>query len=188
MGVAQKWTQRGTIAPLFDRLCDYEPMISHEPVPLITYTKKQMIASIEWEVENLLNTRCGISMGDYETLDPKTLPYGVPDLFGLPDGSFADGASAEGVTRLAEMLTNSIRIFEPRLRNVHVAVQIMDPKTQSAQVSITAGLVIGDVQETISFPVSVHNFRDLADREEEDYDTTAKLEMTGSEQTKDSAS
>lgn len=188
MGVAQKWTQKGAIAPLFDRLCDYDPMVSHEPVPLITYTKKQVLASIEWEVENLLNTRCGISMADYETLDPKTLPYGVPDLYGLPDGSFTDGASKEGVTRLAEMLTNSIRIFEPRLRNVHVDVHIMDPKTQSAQVSIIADLVIGDVQETISFPVSVHNFRDLADREEEDYDTTAKLDLAGLGKSKDTTS
>ncbi len=173
--MAQKWTQKGAIAPLFDRLCDYEPMISHEPVPFITYTKKQLLESIQREVENLLNTRSSLSLGNYEFLDPAHMPYGVPDLFGLPDSSFADPTSNTGVLQLEALLTNSIRIFESRLQNVQVDVGPMDVKTQSVNATITADLVIGTVRETISFPVSVHNFQDVAEREEADYDATAKL-------------
>lgn len=186
--MAQKWTQKGAIAPLFDRLCDYEPMISHEPVPFVTYTKKQLLASIQGEVENLLNTRCGISLTDYEALDPEHLPYGVPDLFGLPDASFADPSNKTGILRLGEMLSNSIRVFEPRLSNIQVDVEIMDPKTQSVQAAVTADLVIGSVRETISFPVSVHNFQDVADREEEDYDASAKFDWDDVKKAKDAAS
>ena len=173
--MAQKWTQKGAIAPLFDRLCDYEPTISHEPVPFVTYTKKQLLESIQREVENLLNTRSSISLGNYEFLDPAHMPYGVPDLFGLPDSSFADPTSNTGVLQLEALLTNSIRLFEPRLQNVQVDVGVMDVKTQSVNATITGNLVMGDVRETISFPISVHNFQGLADREGEDYDATAKL-------------
>jgi predicted component of type VI protein secretion system len=86
------------------------------------------------------------------------------------------------------MLSNSIRVFEPRLSNIQVDVEIMDPKTQSVQAAVTADLVIGSVRETISFPVSVHNFQDVADREEEDYDASAKFDWDDVKKAKDAAS
>jgi type VI secretion system lysozyme-like protein len=175
--VAQKWTQKGAIVPLFDRLCDYEPTISHEPVPLVSYTKKQLLESIQREVENLLNTRSSLSLANYASLDHAHMPYGVPDLFGLPDSSFADPTSTRGALQLEALLTNSIRIFESRLQNVRVDVGVMDVKTQSVNANITADLVIGDVRETISFPVSVLNFQGVADRENEDYDAKSKLKL-----------
>lgn len=184
--MAEKWLQKGVVAPLFDRLCDYEPNVSTEPVPFVTYTKKQLIESIQFEVENLLNTRCTMALSDYADVEPSILTYGIPDLFGLPDGSYADASSKEGKDRLAKLLANSIRIFEPRLRNVSLDIELMDPKTQSAHAVVRADLVIGEIQETISFPISVSSFKDVADREAEQYDTTAKLVLPSPQEDKSS--
>ena len=144
--------------------------------------------SIQFEIENLLNTRSGISLADYISLDPEKLPYGVPDLFGLPDSSFADLSSKSGTIRLSKMLENSIRVFEPRLTNIQVQVSVLDPKTQSAQASVVADLILDDVRETISFPVSVHNFQDVANREDQEYDTSAKFDWSNSSKPKDATS
>ncbi len=167
--MSKSWTIVGTTAPLFDRLVDDDLNTFAEVVPFIKYNREETIASVMREATHLLNTRCKIPWKEYQALDPSTLEYGLPDLYGFPDQSYGDASSPEGANKLARLMANSLKLFEPRLESVSVEISQYDPQTQNLYLQVHGMLKIGDVLEPISFPVAVQHFQDIGRREKKAY-------------------
>lgn len=174
--MSRKWTDKGADAPLFDKIRDENPQIKEEHPIFKKYDRQKLLFSVQKEVSNILNTRCKMPYEEYKNLDPSDLQYGFPELFGLPDQSYADPQSPEGADRMADLIKNAIEIFEPRLANVSVEIQNFNQQNQSLSVNVNGDLIIGDVREPISFPVSVQDYSPVAEEEKVGYDTTAKIE------------
>jgi type VI secretion system lysozyme-like protein len=151
----KKWESLGGAVPLFERLIDLEPDVPAESKPLSMYNKDELIGSVIKEASYLLNTRCKIPYKDYERMDVASLSYGVPQLYGLFDASYADPSKTEDRLKLCRFIANALRIFDPRLDNVSVIIDRYDQLTQRAHLTITADLKMGNIVEAVSFPVEM---------------------------------
>lgn len=165
----KKWTKVGAPVPLFDRLTDEHPEVSTETPPFTNYNQEQLINSVIQEATHLLNTRCTVPWSEYKKLNPATMEYPIPDLYGFPDQSYGDASNPDGADRLARLMANSLKLFEPRLSNISVEIKKYDGENQDLYLNIQGHLQIGNVLEMISFPVSIQNFQDIGRREKEAY-------------------
>lgn len=155
------WHHIGGPAPLFNRLTDENLEAPSEPTPLFIYTKDQVIESVIKEASNILNTRCVLPYKDYEAMAPSTLTYGIPDLYGFFDQSYADPSRPEDVEKLCAFMANALEMFDPRIKNVSVSLQRYDQANQTAHMVVNATLKLEQVVESISFPVLVDQLENL---------------------------
>lgn len=153
----KQWSFDGALAPLFDRLTDENPKVHAENKVFVTLNKQELLDSIRQEVENLLNTRCSLSLQEYKALKPDHRVYGIPELFGLSDFSAIDGENKTTWYKSAQLIENAIRIFEPRLIDVSVRIRNFDTNTQLLYVDIAGKYKIGKCIEHITFPISMQN-------------------------------
>ena len=138
---------QGAKALLFERLVDEDPHTPGEAQPFRIYGVAALRASVGRELMRLLNTRCPRLGGVVNEGDRTILDYGIPDFAHLSAGSDTD------TQQLARILERTIAIYEPRLRNVRVTVE-RSRMSQSAVVgSIEGLLVVGNVNEPVSFPL-----------------------------------
>jgi len=134
-------------APLFDRLVDLDPHTPGEPRPLRTLDRRRLRESVRRELERLLNTRSSLPVHRLaQRQDLTVLEYGIPDLSAFSAGSPDDRA------RVAAVVARAVAAFEPRLRQVSVAVLELDDHQRSLSLRIDATLVAAEVAEPISFP------------------------------------
>jgi len=102
------------VQSLFDRLTDYEPQKSRELPPSDWDQRETYKAGIARDLNNLLNTRR--TEDDipeiFEAVRESILAYGMPDCTGTP-------MDQEEIRRAIERV---IRVFEPRLTRVEVAL------------------------------------------------------------------
>lgn len=157
----KKWELSGASVPLFDRLVDFNLEVPEEPIPLLNYNKQQLIDSVIREATNLFNTRCTIPYKEYENLSPSSITYGIPDLYGFFDSSYADPGRTEDRLKLCRFMANALRIFDSRLDSIVVEIDQYDQSNQKAYLTIHAHLQIGKVTEAISFPVEMEQAQDL---------------------------
>lgn len=169
--MAKSWKTSGSLAPLFDRLTDENPLSEKELTPLVNYNREQILRSISGEVETLLNTRCKLSWKEYQELHVKNLTYGIPALYGFPDQSYGDASNSDGAQKLGRLMANSIRIFEPRLSDVEVSVDRFDQANQDLHLNVQALVEIDTVQEPFSFSVSIQGFQGIGKKERRLYDS-----------------
>lgn len=135
------------LAPLFDRLIDQEPMESVEIRPMRGYSPSLLIESVRQEVERLLYSRIDTTPVLRSGLRT-VLDYGVPDWSGFFP------PSQENQRRLRDAVTESLKVFEPRLQRVQVEVARV--REQNAlQIRIDAMLVVEPVSEPVSFSVVI---------------------------------
>lgn len=138
---------QGAKALLFERLVDEDPHTPGETQPFRIYGVAALRASVGRELMRLLNTRCPRLGGVVNEADRTILDYGIPDFAHLTAGSDTD------TQQLARTLERTIAIYEPRLRSVRVTVE-RSRMSQSAVVgSIEGLLVVGNVNEPVSFPL-----------------------------------
>lgn len=138
---------QGAKALLFERLVDEDPHTPGEAQPFRIYGVGALRASVGRELMRLLNTRCPRLGGVVNEADRTILDYGIPDFAHLSAGSDTD------TQQLARILERTIAIYEPRLKNVQVTVE-RSRLSQSAVVgSIEGLLVVGNVNEPVSFPL-----------------------------------
>ena len=138
-------------APLFDRLIDFNPQSQEESCPLRVQSRSELKASVRQEVGRLLNTRCPIPVHLLQTRERTVIDYGVPDISRFFPRNSADQ------DRLAEILSQAIESFEPRLRQVRVTVEEITKNERELWVRIEAGLVVESVTEPVSFPVLIQS-------------------------------
>ena len=140
---------QGARAPLFDRLVDLDPRSATEAVPLRVLDRDGLLASGRREVGRLLNTRCTLTLEELDGRARTVLEYGLPDFSHLHT---RDPRAQEA---LAELIRETVAAYEPRLRQVRIAVEPLRNSQRELLVRVDALLVIGDVTEAVSFPVPI---------------------------------
>jgi type VI secretion system protein ImpF len=177
--MAEKWSTKGALAPLFDRLSDFEPTIKEEATPFITYDEESIKASIQRECIRILNTRCILTKDEYAKLDPQAAQFRFPRFFGLPDGTYANPKNSSDAIAMQETMAKAIEIFEPRLQNVKVSIHDYEEMNQELSFSVEGDLVIGRVGKPIMFPILLEHLQEQGEREQIAYDTRPTIELNG---------
>ncbi|MAP24002.1 MAG: type VI secretion system baseplate subunit TssE [Rickettsiales bacterium] len=137
--------------PLFDRF--NAQAVCVESAYLLS--RDEYVDSINQSLSNLLNTRCHVSEADYDLLNPETLDYGVPVLFGLPDFSYYDPMNRLSWQKLQRYIKNSVRLFEPRFELETLEVQDFNINTQTLTCLFTGWIHHNDKRELIAYSVGI---------------------------------
>lgn len=139
--------EQKTQISLLDRLIDYEPDVTREPVQKRMADYRQMMASVRRDLENLLNTKNFVSAlaSEFKELQDSLFVYGLRDFT-------AETAISTSVrSRLREEMEKAIEKFEPRLTNVMV---LNDEGTQSERTfgfRVTGLLMVDPMPEPVTF-------------------------------------
>lgn len=137
----------GARALLFERLVDLEPRRAEEQDPARVLDPRELRASVRRELERLLNTRAPFPAEALEGRERTTLEYGIPDFGHLQTRD--TGAQK----RIAEEVRRAVAAYEPRLKQVKVAVEpsAAPDRERRLTVRVEAMLVVGEVMEPVSF-------------------------------------
>jgi type VI secretion system protein ImpF len=138
---------RGAKALLFERLVDENPAVQREAQPFRIYDVAGVRASVERELIRLLNTRCPLPASAVDERDRTVLDYGIPDF------AYMAASSGTDVQQLARILERTIAAYEPRLKEVHVSLEPASRNNAGVVGTISGILVVGSVNEPVSFPV-----------------------------------
>ncbi|MCY1033885.1 type VI secretion system baseplate subunit TssE [Corallococcus sp. BB11-1] len=139
-------------ALLFDRLGDHEPWQSREVRPPRVLSREELELSVRMEVQQLLNTRCYLTVAQAEALgasERSVVDYGVPEM------QWMNPASKEDQVRLEKVLSRTLAAFEPRLRQPRACVASFDSEQRMLRVTVSASLVVDRLAEPVSFQVKV---------------------------------
>ena len=139
----------GTRLPLLDRLVDADPRHHEEAQPRRVLLGSEIQASIRRELARLLNTRCVETIDALGGQERTVVNYGLPDFFTLNPTSDGDRE------RLARLIVEAVRAYEPRLRSPSATVAI-DPQQPRALNSVLSGMLLLDnLLEPVSFPLVI---------------------------------
>jgi type VI secretion system protein ImpF len=132
---------------VLDRLLDYEPEISREPLATRAKSLREFKQAVRRDLEWLLNTRQiaeGLPPALKETND-SLAAYGLPDFTTLSIENVADQK------RIKREIEDTIRRFEPRLENVVVSFETGRPTERVLRFRIDARLKVDPAPEPITF-------------------------------------
>lgn len=140
-------------ALLFDRLVDQAWwQKGWEPRPLRVLTREELALSVRVEVQQLLNTRCSLTVAEAETLAPSE--RSVVD-YGVPEWTWLNPASPEDQRRVEKVLSRTLAAFEPRLRQPRASVVSFNAQRRVLEISVSASLLVGRLAEPVCFNVQV---------------------------------
>ena len=132
---------------VLDRLIDYEPELSREPITSRSKSLRQLKDSVKRDLEQLLNTR---QSGDWLSPDLKELNNSLA-AYGLPDFTSVAVKSPSEQARLRRALEQAISTFEPRLEDVSVSLLPFGDLDRSLRFRIDGRLKIEPAPEPITF-------------------------------------
>jgi type VI secretion system protein ImpF len=120
--MARTELERSVQPSLIDRLTDLEPRRPSDPSLSRDESERLYRASVQRDLEWLLNTRRSIVMVDKDQVEVSRSvhEYGVVDTTGRAV------ATVEGRNRLTDDVRDAIARFEPRLTNVRVVMRQAD--------------------------------------------------------------
>ena len=132
---------------ILDRLIDEEPGVSREPAQHRTFTIGQVKAAVTRDLENMLNTRRNIQVppATFEELNNSLFVYGVRDY------TAQNPRSPAAKQQLRLDIEQTLRRFEPRLRNVTVQIESATASERNLRFRISAVLVADPVTEPVTF-------------------------------------
>ena len=136
-------------ALLLARLFDDEPRRREEAQPRRVLTREKVVESIRLELSRMLNTRCAATIDGLDRQERTVVNYGLPDFFTLNPASETDRR------RLARLITDAVRAYEPRLRNPLVDVSADPGNSRVLRVTLDGMLVLGHLSEPVSFPLVI---------------------------------
>ena len=125
---------------IIDRIIDTESMGGR----VAGYDHKQMLDAVRGDMEELLNAKltCQDLPPEYEETAKSIVAFGLPDL------SLVDASNSAARSGLARAVAETIRRFEPRLRNVRVLVAEDKSKVQlSVRFKVEAELNVDPAPE-----------------------------------------
>ena len=139
---------------ILDRLIDDETDRSSEPLWRGSYRLEELREHVRRDLEYLLNTRHGREdlLERPGELGVSTLTYGLPDFTGLV------GGGTESQERVRSTVERAVREFEPRLRNVRVAVR--EPEFEfdrNVHLTIHAMLCVDPIMDLVTFDTVVES-------------------------------
>lgn len=132
---------------VLDRLIDYEPELTREPLRSRSKSLRELKQSVRRDLEWLLNTRCHtieISNGLKEVSE-SLFTYGLPDFTNLSDKNTNDHKI------LHNAIETAIRNFEPRLQDVIVKAEPVDSLQRMMRFRIEANLKTDPIPEPVTF-------------------------------------
>ena len=153
--MAERETKRELLGPVtlsvLDRLLDDEPKSKVEGPLTHSKSLAQLKVAIRRDLENLLNTRCTIEPLPESSAETRrsVFNYGVPDITEIGQNFLYEKE------RLLAEIESAVRLFEPRLDGVKVAVI---PATGAARVmrfAIEGMLKIDPAPEHIVFDAAL---------------------------------
>ena len=146
--MARPETNRPLLPSLLDRLLDEEPDVKSDPLWARTRSAQEIREGVRRDLEMLLNTvqtRPRLFESQSELAD-SVLTYGLPDL----TMRSLDDPGEQKV--LCELITKVVTRFEPRLRNVRVAIRPMAGALQrTVHLQIDAVLHVDPLVERVAF-------------------------------------
>ena len=136
-----------TQTSILDRLIDYEPGVSREPVQNRLADYRQLMASVRRDLENLLNTKNFVSSlaGQYKELQNSLFVYGLSDF------TAQNPKSASVRDQLRQEVEMAISRFEPRITNVMVVSETGAHDFRTIGFRITGLLMVDPMPEPITF-------------------------------------
>ncbi len=134
-------------ASILDRLVDYEPGVSREPVQYRLINIGQIKASVARDLENLLNTKRYILVPPvaYGEVNKSLLVYGLKDF------TSQNPRSLPVRQQLRQDIEITLSRFEPRLRNVTVNLEPPTPNERNLRFRISGLLVVEPAAEPVTF-------------------------------------
>ena len=153
--------QDEVLPSLLDRLLDDHPEQAQEPRWRQSTRIRVLKASLCRDLQNLLNARRSLAPlpEHYTCLQESLLNYGLPDLQSIEVREDHD------LELLARRIEESIRAFEPRLRQVRVSAKLAGgdrrPIDRRLQFLIEAMLVVDPLRDAVAMTTNL----DLAERE-----------------------
>ena len=136
-----------TQTSILDRLIDYEPGVSREPVQNRLADYRQLMASVRRDLENLLNTKNFVSSlaAEYKELQNSLFVYGLPDF------TSQNPKSPTVRDQLRQEVEMAISRFEPRITNVMVLNETDTQDYRTLGFRITGLLMVDPMPEPITF-------------------------------------
>lgn len=138
---------------LLERLADHDPRRSSEPDALRQITAEEMKDSVARDLEALLNSRCAMSEQLFKRY-PESLKsicsYGMADFVGR---SLANPSDRNHICR---SLQRTIAVHEPRLKQVHIALELDSRTTNRLKFTIHALLTVHPSMEPVHFDALLH--------------------------------
>ncbi|HYL98385.1 MAG TPA: type VI secretion system baseplate subunit TssE [Blastocatellia bacterium] len=132
---------------VLDRLIDYEPKLSREPVASRYKSLRQLKQSVRRDLEWLLNTRQEITE---ISPDMKELRNSLA-VYGLKDFSTENVKGQKGQNRLRQAIETAVTTFEPRLDRVRVNLLPMRQAERALSFRIDARLKVEPAPEPVTF-------------------------------------
>jgi type VI secretion system protein ImpF len=136
------------IAPsILDQLIDEDPKVSREPPPAQIKSLESLKQSVRRDLEWLLNTRQSIHRipEDFEEVSRSIAAYGLPDFTAVSVKSAAEQ------DRIRRALLSAIRLFEPRLEDVTISLDLTQERNCMLRFRIAAVLHVEPVSEPVTF-------------------------------------
>jgi type VI secretion system protein ImpF len=121
------------------------PREPEEARPHRVLTRAELLESIQRELTRVLNTRCSESIAALQGQLRTVVNFGLPDFFVLSPASERDRQ------RLAALIADAVRVYEPRLQSPAVDVACDPVRSRELVVVIHGTLVIDDLPEPVSF-------------------------------------
>lgn len=150
-------SKTGALAPLFDRLVDFDTTTTHEIQPLQALTRRELQESISRELTLLLNTRPTSKRLAEDEPQESMSDYRLPIFFGLADFSWFEGSNDFSLNQVIRRLEEVIRRFEPRLKNPRIKMRQVDKSILGMHVEIVGEIDIEDAPERFNFPITISN-------------------------------
>ncbi len=146
--MAKTEIDRAVRQSLLDRLTDELPRESADRTTNRDSSSRSYRASVQRDVEWLLNTRRTIVPGieEHPHVSESVHQFGLPDISGF------SLSLVSGRERLSEMILDTLRRFEPRLSNIQVRINDLDPgQLPQLRFSVSATLLMDPSPEQILF-------------------------------------
>lgn len=116
--MAKREIERTVQPSVLDRLTDDDPRSTADPRVSYAESLRQFKASVQRDLEWLLNTRRNFQAppDELEELDQSVYNFGIPDITSMSRDS------QESRMRLLQQVEDALQTFEPRLANVKIAM------------------------------------------------------------------
>ena len=133
---------------ILDRLAEPEPREGADDALPRTATGDELKAIVRRDLEWLLSTRRTVQRDRPAGAERTVTEYGIPDFAPVSP------SDQQALNEIARAVRQAIEAYEPRLRNVEVAVE---PALQPGQVTarIDAVLRVGEVRRPVTFPLTI---------------------------------
>jgi type VI secretion system protein ImpF len=145
--MARKDNEVRVTPSVLDRLLDYEPELSREPLPTRAKNLRQFKQAVRRDLEWLLNTR---QLADALPPELKETNNSLA-AYGLPDFTTLSIESATDQKRIKREIEDTIRRFEQRLENVIVSFEPGRATERVLRFRIDARLKVDPAPEPITF-------------------------------------